>query len=81
MTIEEHARDREAAWLAAHPDGHEYEGKDLLMEAMEELADCWNGERTMKQRPALKGISAPARYPTACVNYPKGTKENTSDYP
>lgn len=42
MTIEEHARDREAAWLAAHPDGHEYAGKDLLMEAMEELADCWN---------------------------------------
>lgn len=42
MTIDQHAQAREAAWLAVHPDGHEYEGKDLMQEAMEELADCWN---------------------------------------
>lgn len=42
MTIQELAAAREAAWLAAHPDGHEYEQHDLLTEAQEELADFYN---------------------------------------
>lgn len=42
MTIEEHAALREAAWLAAHPGGHEYEDVDTLEMTLEELADSWN---------------------------------------
>ena len=57
MTIQELAAQREAAWLAAHPDGHEYEQHDLLTEAQEELADCWNyiEASTLLGKDALKG--------------------------
>lgn len=41
ITLEEHARERETVWLESHPD-HIYPEKDLLHEAREELADCYN---------------------------------------
>jgi hypothetical protein len=54
MTIQELAAAREAAWLAAHPDGHEYEQHDLLTEAQEELADFYNYVRASEIRPSTK---------------------------